>query len=225
MRVGKHVLVPAAMPEGAAEALAPLAWLVDHAREGIALTQTGNLNRALCREAAERFSWWRYRLPPRGELDLPVLSEMRDIAAEIRAVRRSGRRLVITKKGAALFADHDALWRETARSILAPRDFFAAVAEPSLCVMVDAEDPPSERRVEAEITPMLAEGGWRSVDGSAPDGESVRRALRGALRRLDLLGMHTREGPWQDPLVLLTPAGRATALEALRLRAGGPRKA
>lgn len=50
---------PAIEPELARTALAPALWLLDRARDGIALTQTGALNRALVREVVERWpGWW-----------------------------------------------------------------------------------------------------------------------------------------------------------------------
>ena len=46
---------PVAVPADAAEAVAPLRWLLGRAGEGIALTQKGNLARAVVIEAVERF--------------------------------------------------------------------------------------------------------------------------------------------------------------------------
>lgn len=52
--------------------LEPALWLLEQGNDGIGLTQTGALNRALVREVAERWpSWWEADLfgPPHREDD------------------------------------------------------------------------------------------------------------------------------------------------------------
>jgi hypothetical protein len=63
-------------PDAARSALEPTLWLLEQAEDGIALTQTGALNRALVREVAERWpSWWAADLfgPPHREDDVTPL--------------------------------------------------------------------------------------------------------------------------------------------------------
>jgi hypothetical protein len=108
---------PVAAPAGAAEAVAPLRWLLARAGEGIAMTQKGNLARALVIEAVERFGWQPLPNPPRGEDDVFELWVLRDLARDLGAVRRSGRRLVATCAGRALAGDAEALWRAVAQRL------------------------------------------------------------------------------------------------------------
>jgi hypothetical protein len=89
---------PVAAPAGAAGAVGPLRWLLARAGEGIALTQKGNLARAVVIEAVERFGWQPLPNPPRGEDDVFELWVLRDLARDLGGVRRSGRRLVATRR-------------------------------------------------------------------------------------------------------------------------------
>jgi hypothetical protein len=221
--VAKELAAPVPVPDDAAAALEPLSWLLRRGAEGIALTQTGNINRALAREAAERFGWWGYHLPPTGENDLPVLSELRDVAREIGALRRSRARLVVTQRGSALAEDPAALWRATAATMLAGDDFATAAGELALALLV-VEGSLPESRLAPVIGPVLSGGGWRDPAGQPPDQEAVRWAIHRSLGRPELLAMLRRAGPWQDPVFSLDGLGRATALEALRARATGPRR-
>ena len=50
-----------------------LDWLLDEARDGLALTERGALSRALCVEVARRRPQWTWGKPPRSETDLPQL--------------------------------------------------------------------------------------------------------------------------------------------------------
>jgi hypothetical protein len=111
---------PVEVPAGAAEAVAPLRWLLTRAGEGIALTQKGNLARAVAVEAVERFGWQPLPNPPRGEDDVFELWVLRDLARDLGAVRRSGRRLVATRAGRTLAGDAEALWRAVAGQLAEP---------------------------------------------------------------------------------------------------------
>jgi hypothetical protein len=64
--------------EAARSTLAPVLWLLERADGGVALTQTGALNRALVREAVERWpAWWDTELfgPPNREDKVLLLHE------------------------------------------------------------------------------------------------------------------------------------------------------
>lgn len=77
-------------PDGARSALEPTRWLLEQGNDGIGLTQTGALNRALVREVAERWpSWWEADLfgPPRRGL----LYSLRGARRRADPRRRSGR--------------------------------------------------------------------------------------------------------------------------------------
>jgi hypothetical protein len=84
---------PAVDSADAAVALAPALWLLAQAGDGISLTQTGALNRALVREVAERWpGWWDPELfgAPDREDDLALLCELHGLLRGLRLVRRTG---------------------------------------------------------------------------------------------------------------------------------------
>src|SRR6266545_1577688 len=93
-------------------ATGPALWMLGTSVDGIPLTQTHALGRAVVREAAERWpSWWDAELfgPPHRETDLAVLHSLHDGLRRLRLVRRRGRRLVATARGRELAADPTAL--------------------------------------------------------------------------------------------------------------------
>jgi hypothetical protein len=213
---------PVAVPAGAAEAVAPLRWLLARAGEGIALTQKGNLARALVIEAVERFGWQPLPNPPRGEDDVFELWVLRDLARDLGAVRRSGRRLVATRAGRALAGDAEALWRAVAQRLGGGDDFGAVVTELVLALLLGADEVLEEELVERVHAAVVGEGWHDRATGKPPDPQDVRRRLAEPLRLLGMLGLSREGGDWRARTVALTGGGRAAALEALRARATGP---
>jgi hypothetical protein len=214
---------PVEVPAGAAEAVAPLRWLVARAGEGIALTQKGNLARVVVVEAVERFGWQPLPNPPRGEDDVFELWVLRDLARDLGAVRRGGRRLVATRAGRALAGDAEALWRAVAGRLGGGDDFGAIVTELGLALLLDAGEVLQAELVERVHAAVVGEGWHDRATGQSPDPEDVRRQLAEPLRLLGVLGLSREGGDWRARMVVLTGVGRATALEALRVRASGPR--
>ena len=87
-------------PEQRAAAATALArWLLELAStEGVPLTQTNTVARAVVREIAERWpDWWNAELfgPPHREMDMPLLEELRQGLRRRRLVRRRGRKLIV----------------------------------------------------------------------------------------------------------------------------------
>ena len=214
---------PVEVPAGAAEAVAPLRWLLARAGEGIALTQKGNLARPVVIEAVERFGWQPLPNPPRGEDDVFELWVLRDLARDLGALRRSGRRLVVTRVGRALAGDAEALWRAVAGRLGGGDDFGAIVTELTLALLLDAGEVLQAELVERVHAAVVGEGWHDRATGQSPDPEDVRRQLAEPLRLLGVLGLSREGGDWRARMVVLTGVGRATALEALRARASGPR--
>jgi hypothetical protein len=214
---------PVEVPAGAAEAVAPLRWLLARAGEGIALTQKGNLARVVVVEAVERFGWQPLPNPPRGEDDVFELWVLRDLARDLGAVRRGGRRLVATRAGRALAGDAEALWRAVAGRLGGGDDFGAIVTELGLALLLDAGEVLQAELVERVHAAVVGEGWHDRATGQSPDPEDVRRQLAEPLRLLGVLGLSREGGDWRARMVVLTGVGRATALEALRVRASGPR--
>jgi hypothetical protein len=214
---------PVEVPAGAAEAVAPLRWLLARAGEGIALTQKGNLARLVVVEAVERFGWQPLPNPPRGEDDVFELWVLRDLARDLGALRRSGRRLVATRTGRTLAGDAEALWRAVAGRLGGGDDFGAIVTELALARLLDAGEVLQAALVKRVHVAVVGEGWHDRVTGEPPDLQAVRRQLAEPLRLLGVLGLSREGGDWRARTVALTGVGRATAVEALRARASGPR--
>jgi hypothetical protein len=211
---------PVATPVGAAEAVAPLRWLLARAGEGVSLTQKGNLARPVVVEAVERFGWQPLPNPPRGEDDVFELWVLRDLARELGAVRRSGRRLVATR---ALAGDAEALWRAVASQLSSGDNFGAIVTELVLALLLDAGEVLQAEAVARVHAAVVREGWHDRATGQPPDPQALRRQLADPLRLLGVLDLSREGGDWRARTVALTRVGRATALEALRARAAGPR--
>ena len=93
-------------------------WFLDQLGEGIPLTQNGKIARAIVRANAARFGW-DFGWQPSFDRDLEELQELRAMATRLRLAARSGRKLALTPRGRRLTADPGALWRATARTLLA----------------------------------------------------------------------------------------------------------
>jgi hypothetical protein len=218
---------PAAIePSAARAALAPTLWLLEQADDGIALTQTGALNRALVREVAERWpGWWAADLfgPPHREDDMTPLWELHQLLRNLRLLRRKGRRMLTTKRGRDLAADPPALLEALATELLRGEDFHEACAELAVALILDGALIDYSGTLAEQVQPAIAAEGWRSGD-DAPGMRDVSWGIAHFLRPAEAIGVLARkEGRSRvarDQLVL-TPAGRAALTFALRSRALG----
>jgi hypothetical protein len=214
---------PIPLPSAADHALDPLGWLLDAAAAGLPLTQKGNLARAVVIEAVNRFDWHPLPNPPRGEDDVFELWALRELARDLGAVRRSGRRLLATRTGRTLTADRVALWRAVAGRLGAGQDFRAIVTEIALAVLLDGQ-PHAQATLIERVGAAAAGEGWHDrATGQPPDLEAVRAQWYGLLRTLKVLSLAEEGGDWRARTVTLTPVGQATALRALHARATGAR--
>jgi len=213
-----HAPVPP--PEGSH--LEPLRWLLELGVSGVPLTRRHNLARAVAIEAADRFGW---RGPggrtPRAEAEVPELVTLHGIArAELRALRRTGAKLVITAEGRRLLDDPGALWDAATATLAAPGHGGADAVLHEIALMILAEGRPLRRGELAARVAAIA-----AVDDPRPDpGAHAPRASRLVARlrrRLDALGLRARPSPGAERL---TPAGQAAALAALRAHALRPRQ-
>jgi hypothetical protein len=220
--IAKRLLHPIELPVNISDPLPPFRWLLEQLADGIALTQTGNLNRALVQGAAARFGW-DFSRPPLTEDELYDLHQVRAIAQRLGLARRTGRRLVLTAKGRAALADRVALWRSVARGLLDAGSFGAFAGELFLAVLVDVDAMPYEELTET-IARAVAEEGFRETrTGDLPSEHDVSWAIHATLNPCRALGVLTEGGTWRDRRYGLNDAGKATALEALRVRATGAR--
>jgi hypothetical protein len=196
-------------------------WLLDRAVDGIALTQTGALNRALVREVVElRPDWWDTELfgPPYREDEIMPLGRLHELLRGLRLLRRSGRRILATPRARTLLTDPAALLEVCAIPLLAGETFDAAVGELAAALMLAGERL-EYGSLEPAVHRGIVEQGWRSA-GVPPSvhavGGAIGRLLAG-LEALDLVAGTRRTG------LELTPAGQHALHVALRARAIGAR--
>jgi hypothetical protein len=122
-----------------------------------------------------------------------------------------------------LAGDAEALWRAVAGRLGGGDDFGAIVAELVLALLLDGGEVLQAELVERVHAAVVGEGWHDRVTVRPPDSEAVRRQFAEPLRLLGVLGLSREGGDWRARTVALTGVGRATALEALRVRASGPR--
>jgi len=215
---------PIELPTDVDDPLPPFRWLLEQLADGIALTQTGNLNQRFVQGAARRFGW-DFSRPPRTEDDLYDLHQVRVMAQRLGLARRSDRKLVLTAKGRAALADREARWRSVARGLLDVRPFVVFAGELFLALLVDVDaDALPYKDLTSTIGRAVAEEGFRETrTGELPDQHDIGWAVHAILNPCRALGILLEGGTWRDLRYGLTEAGRAIALEALRARATGPR--
>lgn len=217
---------PAIDPGAARAALEPTLWLLGQAEDGIGLTQTGALNRALVREVAERWpDWWDAELfgPPHREDDVTSLWELNQLLRDLRLLRRKGRQVLTTKRGRELAADAPALLAELATELLRGESFYAACAELAVALILDGAPADFGEGLAERVQPAVAAVGWRSGE-EPPSVRDVSWNIAAFLRPALAIGVFTRgEGAHRsrEPLIL-TDAGRAALAAALRARALAP---
>jgi len=215
--------VPDAPLPAVEAALEPLSWLLRAAGEGIALTQTGALNRALVREAAERYpGWWRADFfgPPSREDEVSALVELDALVRNGRLVRRKGRRLLLTRRGADRLGSPQDLLATAADGALTATGFPAAVQELSVAVLI-AEREVASSSLDAKVHAAIVADGW-SAEGESPSEREVGWATWGLIRPALALGLVRDEGEWGDRRLIVTEVGRAALCGALRRRAVAP---
>ncbi|MGH2943927.1 MAG: hypothetical protein ACRDLN_14250, partial [Solirubrobacteraceae bacterium] len=218
---------PPIEPAIASAALAPALWLLDRGRDGIALTQTGALNRALVREVAERWpGWWHgesSRQPSRED-DVVLLRELHELLLRVRLVRRAGRRIVTTARGRKLRDDPAGLLAALAGELLAGEGFATSCAELAGALILAGAVVDYSAAIATQIHPAILAEGWHH--GSyRPTELDVRWAILEFLRRAESIGLLERV-PGTTRLshghVVLTAAGLMGLVTALRARALAP---
>ena len=217
---------PSAIDPGAARAaLAPALWLLELGTDGIALTQTGALNRALVRDAAERWrGWWNAEIhgPPHRETDVSLLHELHHQLRRLRVLRRTGRRLVTTARGRELLADPSGLLLAIANDLLAGDDFRAACAELAVPLLLAGFEADWAEPLAKQVRPAIVAEGWQS-DGEPPGVRDVSWAIADFIRPATAGGLIEPRGDFPFQPLVLTQAGRPALIAALRERALAPR--
>ena len=165
-------------------------WLLDRAASGIALTQTGALNRALVREVATRWpSWWPADLfgAPNREDDVTLLAELHELLRRLGLLRRTGRRLTATRRARALAADPPALLRALTRPLVADDNFDAACCELAVALILNDATADYTSSLASHVHPAIIAAGWHA-DGQPPEREHVSWAIADLLRPAEALG-------------------------------------
>jgi len=190
------------------EATALVRWLLEAGLEGLGLTKTHALRRAVVREAAERWpQWWRHELfgPPHREGDLPVLAEVHGALLRLRLVRRRRETLVTTARGRELLADPEALVKLLHDDI--GGDGFEGDAWLLIEEVLHEHGPLASDRLTQNVGRLLAVEGWRDGDGARLEGWALVGALQPVLCRAEGYGLVRRHGG----RVELTTAGQGLA--------------
>jgi hypothetical protein len=218
-----QLLYPAQLPVGTTDPLPRLRWLLSELLGGIALTQTGNLNQKFVQQNADRFGW-DFDSPPRTEDDLYDLHLVRELAQKLGLARRTGRRLTLTAKGRRLAGDPEQLWRTVAAVLpVGDSDFTVYTGELFLAMLLEADSRPFDE-ILATVWRAAGEEGFReNWTGEPPSEDDVSWAIHDTSNRCRALGLLMVGTHWRDRSYGLTETGKATALEALRARATGPR--
>jgi len=202
-------------------------WLLERAEDGIALTRTGALNRALVQQVAERWpEWWRGEEygPPSGEGDVRPLVELHRLLRRLRLVRRTGRRIVVTARGRRLRDDPPALLEALACELLAGRSFHVACAELAAAVMLDGARIDFSNAITDRVWPAVVADGWH-LDGAQPSAHDVWHEILDFVLQAEAIGVLAYDRRWSRlppaPFVLTGPA-RAALAAALHARALAP---
>ncbi|GAB3449231.1 hypothetical protein GCM10027570_23540 [Streptomonospora sediminis] len=226
-----QLITGAETPPNAASALAPVVRLLDYADDGIGLTQIGYISPTVVRELCAEFDWSTSPSPPRSETDATQLIALHQLLRTMRAVRRSGRRLVLTRRGRLLHNDTEALWRAVAESVLDTDGFAQAAIETLLGLLLSRSSRSTGSHARTTCTDIaeearlvLADAGWGSdSSGRLPDTQQVGSVLITVTWLLETLGFVVGgdllgEGGHHQ----LTKAGHAFALTAMHLSATAP---
>lgn len=209
--------------ERAAVVAEPLRWLLETARErdGLKLTATGALSRALVQEAAERYpAWWHGAElfgPPRLETDVVPLAELDAAARGAKLlIRRSGV-LRVSAKGRSCLADPHMLC-DAAAAMLVGDEFDDALREQTLLALLAGESEVSTDELEDEIHPILARRWHESGGGELP---SLRYMVYPVMWLAEALGVCVRG---DDFTLSLADPGRDLAARALWRSMASPQR-
>jgi hypothetical protein len=220
--VVNRLIHPATVPEAAERSLAPLRWLLEHAEAGAALTQTGNLSRAIVAEGCERFGWWTGRGGARSESQVFELLTLRDLAKQLGIVRRVGRRLMLTAAGRALLVGgRAAQWRAVVNSLLAGEPAEATAGEVAFLLLLGREYGLME--LNTAVTDVLIELGWHEQRSGAFITPDQTSALLGCARRLLPVFGFVEGDPYSLVPMRFSDVGKSAVVAALRIRALRPR--
>lgn len=215
-------------PPNLAEHMAPAIWLLNLFGDPQALTQAGYLNRPFVVQVHEQHPWedpFRTRGAPRSESDVIVLHRLRGWLESAGALRKRGKTLGRTERGAAMTSDPLLVWATFTYSV-APESWDRFVIEDAAVISLETRGPVATGDLFDEVAADAVDLGWRTTDGGvqrAPSTQDVRRAFHNSWALLDLFGFAAEHGDWRNRAVSVVPAGESTLLAMLRAGAAGPK--
>ncbi len=217
---------PPIEPVIAGNALAPALWLLERAQDGIRLTQTGALNRALVREVVERWPGWWYgdlSRPPYREHEVALLRELHALLLRLGLVRRAGPQIITTTRGRKLRDDPAALLAALTGELLGGDGFDASCAELAGALILSGGIVDYSGAMAAQIHPAILAEGW-SYESHRPTELDVRWVLLGFLRRAEAIGLveHVPGTTGLSSYLAVTAAGLMGLVTTLRARALAP---
>jgi len=195
--------------------------------DGIPLTQTNALARAVVREAVERWpQWWDAEVhgPPHREADVRVLELLREGLCRLGLVRRRGRRLFSTTRGRRLAQDPGALVLALASDLGAGDEFAEVVADAVTTALSDHDELDSDQLAAAAAS-LTARNAWRDEHGDPPTATAISWDVIDVLARGEAYGLIERSERAETPrwqfAYALTPAGRSEFGSRVGGRDGG----
>jgi Plasmid pRiA4b ORF-3-like protein len=190
----------AGMPQAEkATALHPFLWFLDHlADDGLPLTSAGYLKpddvRALAAVVPAMSDW--IGTANRESQTYPVLW-FRESVQKLRLVRKYRGRLLLTKAGASLRGDPDALWLYIARRL--PIGRAGSIDVPAgLLALAFAASNPADSPPLGHIAHALNDLGWRHSDRSPVSADDVHWAMEATIRVLDSITAGPRARHWSE---------------------------
>lgn len=227
--IANRLLPVVGPPSDVAGHMAPAVWLLERFGDEQALTQAGYLNRAFVVQVHEQHPWEdRYRPhgSPRSETDVIALHRLRSWLESAGALRKRGKVLRRTERGAAMARDPLLVWEAFTRTV-APEGWDRFVIEDAAVILLGRAGPIPMRDLFGEVAADAVDLGWRTSDAGQqrpPSAHDVRPAFLDAWALLDLFGFAAEHGDWRNRAVSIPPAGEATMLAMLRADAAGPKQ-
>lgn len=215
-------------PADVAELMAPATWLLERFGDEQALTQAGYLNRAFV-VAVHTEAPWEDDLsgtqPPSSEADHPALFALREWLQSAGALRKRGKAMRRTERGASMASDPASAWQVFVGNV-ASSGWDRFVFEDAAEVLVSRDGSCPQDDLFRAVAEDGADLGWQtSEDGAShhPSVRDVRWALGPSWNLMELFGLGSTTGDWKHRVMALTPAGKTTMQTVVRLAAAGPK--
>lgn len=156
----------------APDAFGPLRWLLDAARDGLPLTERHHIAPTLVTEAVNLFGWRPETSPSSARESLvQPLRDLRELAArEMKAIRRTGRTLVLTPLGRSMLADEQVFWDVAVRSVVGTGSVLGLATREIMLALLIVHDPGPVERLERRTVDVLSQE-WDTPAAEAPPAE------------------------------------------------------